>query len=93
MEPSSPTSAATADSSARRAARQLETAFAAEMIRSARPPRREGMFGGGSGARSFDSFMDEALGAALVARGGLGLARPIEEAIRRGQARGRPSRP
>jgi Rod binding domain-containing protein len=92
MEPSSPAVASEA-ASARRAARQLESAFAAEMMRSARPPRREGgLTGGGPGANEFDMFMNEALGNALAARGSLGLARPIEEAIRRGQGQGQGQR-
>lgn len=87
MEPSSPVPA---PDPARRAARQLEAAFAAEMIRSARPPRREGLTGRGPGTTEFDTFMNEALGQAMASRGALGLARPIEEAIRRQQSAARP---
>lgn len=65
----------------RRVARQLESSFAAELLRAARPPAREGMFSGGTGARSFDSFMDDALGDAMMSRGGLGLTRQIEQSI------------
>lgn len=72
----------------RRVARQLESSFAAELLRAARPPAREGMFSGGIGARSFDSFMDDALGDAMMNRGGLGLSRQIEQSIL-GAQRGR----
>jgi Rod binding domain-containing protein len=65
----------------RRAARQLESGFASEMLRAARPQKREGLFDGGSGAGAFDSFMDNALGDAMTARGGFGLAPAIERMI------------
>jgi len=66
----------------RRLARQLETSFAAELLRSARPQQKAGgLAGRGTGGDAFDSFMDEALGAALVARGGLGLGGALEKAI------------
>ncbi len=73
--------AAVVPKAVKRVARQLESSFAAELLRAARPPAREGMFSGGTGARSFDSFMDDALGDALMSRGGLGLARQIEQSI------------
>lgn len=72
---------------AARVARQLEASFAAELLRAARPPRREGMFDRGAGAQAFDSFMDEALGEALVRRGGLGLVPAIEASIAQAQRR------
>jgi Rod binding domain-containing protein len=71
----------------RRLARQLESSFAAELLRSARPEAKSGGFAGrGTGGDAFDSFMDDALGAALVARGGLGLGGAIESSIRGRQA-------
>jgi Rod binding domain-containing protein len=67
----------------RRLARQLESSFAAELLRSARPSTKDGgLSGRGTGGDAFDSFMDDALGAALVARGGLGLGQSIEATIR-----------
>ena len=66
---------------ARRLARQLEASFAAELLRAARPPQKEGIGGRGTGGDAFDSFMDQALGEALVARGGLGLGSVLERAI------------
>jgi hypothetical protein len=75
--------AGTAANPERRLARQLETSFAAELLRSARPDAKSGGFAGrGTGGDAFDSFMDDALGAALVARGGLGLGDANESTIR-----------
>jgi Rod binding domain-containing protein len=65
----------------RRVARQLESTFASEMLRAARPQKREGMFDGGTGAGAFDSFMDNAMGDAMVQRGGFGLTSTIESLI------------
>jgi Rod binding domain-containing protein len=65
----------------RRVARQLEASFASEMLQAARPQKRQGLFDGGAGAGAFDSFMDHALGDAMAARGGLGLAPAIERVI------------
>jgi Rod binding domain-containing protein len=67
----------------RRLARQLESSFAAELLRAARPNSQSGgLAGRGTGGDAFDSFMDEALGAALVARGGLGLSGALESSIK-----------
>ncbi|WBV45523.1 hypothetical protein [Pseudoroseomonas cervicalis] len=71
----------------RRLAQQLEASFAAELLRAARPPQKEGIGGRGTGGQAFDSFMDEALGEALVRQGGLGLTGVLEQAIAR-RARG-----
>ena len=70
-----------------RAAQQLEGAFAAELMKAARPPERQGMFSGGIGASSFDSFMDQALGDAMAQRGNLGLANHIARSMLGAQAR------
>jgi Rod binding domain-containing protein len=76
----------------RRAARQLESAFAAELMKAARPKGPDGMFSGGIGAHTFDSFMDEALGEALARNGELGLASHIARSLARAQAQaGSPS--
>jgi Rod binding domain-containing protein len=64
-----------------RVARQLEASFASEMLHAARPQKRQGAFDGGIGAGAFDSFMDNALGDAMAARGGLGLVSAIERVI------------
>jgi Rod binding domain-containing protein len=77
MDPLSPTG----PTAIRRLAQQLEANFAAEMLRAARPAQRQGLFDRGAGAQAFDSFMDDALGDAMVKRGGFGLATAIETAI------------
>lgn len=69
----------------RRVARQLESVLASDMLRAARPQKREGMFDGGIGAGAFDSFMDTAMGEAMTQRGGLGLT-PAIESLMRGRA-------
>lgn len=73
--------ALTAPATPQRLARQLESSFAAELLRAARPAQKSALAGRGAGGDAFDSFMDEALGSALVARGGLGLAPAIQRAI------------
>jgi Rod binding domain-containing protein len=65
----------------RRVARQLESSFASDMLRAARPQKRQGLFDGGAGSGAFDSFMDNALGDALTAGGGFGLTSAIERVI------------
>ncbi|MCQ4159936.1 rod-binding protein [Roseomonas sp. GC11] len=74
----------------RRLAQQLEASFAAELLRAARPSQKEGLAGRGTGGEAFDSFMDQALGDALVSKGGLGLTKVLEETI---AARARPGHP
>lgn len=78
MDLVAPTSAGGAGTAQlRRLAQKLEGSFAAELLRAARPSAREGLGGRGTGAQAFDSFMDEALGNALVGQGGLGLGDAI----------------
>ncbi len=62
-------------------ARQLEASFASDMLSAARPQKRQGLFDGGPGSGAFDSFMDNALGQAVAARGSIGLAPAIERVI------------
>lgn len=69
--------------SPRRLAQNLESSFAAELLRAARPTAKEGLAGRGTGAQAFDSFMDEALGQALVRQGGLGLGDALTREIGR----------
>ncbi len=78
MDPASVTSS----TPERRVARQLESVLASDMLRAARPQKREGLFDRGTGAGAFDSFMDQALGDAMTQRGGLGLAPAIERMVR-----------
>lgn len=74
-----------------RAARQLESAFTAELLKAARPKPRDGMFTGGIGAHTFDSFMDDALGEAVTRRGGLGLVPHIARSLMRARSGGTPA--
>lgn len=67
----------------RRLAQNLESSFAAELLRAARPAAKEGLAGRGTGAQAFDSFMDEALGQALMRQGGLGLGDALAREIGR----------
>ncbi|CAH2605609.1 conserved protein of unknown function (plasmid) [Rhodovastum atsumiense] len=63
-------------------ARQFEAVFMTEMLRQARPPSKpHGPFATGSAEKSWQVFMDQALGDAAVASGGTGLAREIERAL------------
>jgi len=66
-----------------RSARALETAFLAEMLKSAGTARPAESLGGGAGEEQFTSFLAEAQARALVAAGGLGLTEVIAESLRR----------
>jgi peptidoglycan hydrolase FlgJ len=67
----------------RTSAEALETAFLAEMLKNANVFRPAETFGGGAGEDHFISFMADAQARAMVARGGIGLADSIEQALRR----------
>lgn len=77
----SPPPSATNPAQLRRLAQSLESSFAAELLRSARPSAKEGLGGRGTGGQAFDSFLDDALGDALVRQGGLGLSGSIQKEI------------
>lgn len=64
-----------------RAARDLETAFLAEMLGSAGMASLPQGFDGGPGEAHFASFMTEAQARAMVAAGGLGLAEILAGAL------------
>ena len=66
----------------RRSAEALESAFLAEMLKSAGAFRPAESFGGGAGEDQFTSFLADAQAQAMVARGGIGLADSIEHALR-----------
>lgn len=72
-----------ADSDRLRAARALETAFLAEMLRAAGTATPRDSFGGGIGEDQFASFLAEAQAKALMRQGGLGLAEGIVRAMSR----------
>lgn len=66
------------------AAEQLETAFLAEMLRSAGLGRTAAAFGGGPGEEQFTSFLVESQAAEIVRAGGIGLAQSIFESLAAG---------
>ena len=69
------------------AARQFEAMFMTEMLRLTRPPAKAaGVFAVGTGEKSWQILMDQALGQA-AAGGETGLATEIEAALRAAQAR------
>ena len=57
-----------------------------EMLHQARPvPKASGVFATGAGEKSWQVFMDQALGQATAKQAGSGLAREIEKALRAAQ--------
>jgi Rod binding domain-containing protein len=82
-----------AASRARGTARQFEAMFMTEMLRQARPQSQaRGRFAQGEAEKSWQVFMDQALGEAAAARGGTGLSREIERALGVPDAKPRTSR-
>lgn len=67
------------------AAKQLEAAFLAEMLKSAGLGETPEGFGGGIGEDQFASFLREAQASAMVEAGGIGLAQQLFEALSKGQ--------
>lgn len=63
-------------------AQALEAAFLSEMLGHAGLDTPAQTFGGGPGEEHFASFMREAHAKALVARGGIGLAERLFEALK-----------
>lgn len=70
------------ESQLREAARGLEAAFLAEMLKSAGLNKSGGAFGGGAGEEHFASFLTEAEAKAMVETGGIGLAESIFNALK-----------
>ena len=64
------------------AARELEAAFLAEMLKSAGLGKSRQSFGGGAGEDQFASFLLQEHARALVRSGGLGLSEAIFEALK-----------
>lgn len=76
-----------ADAKVKAAAKQFEAMFMGEMLRLARPRNKAaGVFSEGQAEKTWTVFMDQALGQAVAAQGGLGLTNDIEAAMRPGQA-------
>lgn len=64
------------------AARELETTFLAEMLKSAGLGEMPDAFGGGVGEEQFASFLREEQARSMVLTGGIGLAETIFEAMK-----------
>lgn len=67
------------------AAKELESAFLAEMLKSAGLGETPEGFGGGIGEDQFSSFLREAQARAMVEAGGIGLAQQLFESLAKGQ--------
>ncbi len=81
-------SSAASDAKLRETAKQFEGVFMTEMLRLARPPSHAGgPFATGHGEKSWQVFMDRALGEAAAAKGDAGLRVQIENALRAAQSR------
>lgn len=65
----------------RQKAREMETAFLAEMLRHTGLSAQKGQFGGGIGEEQFASFLREAQAEAIVSVGGIGLTEPLFRAL------------
>jgi peptidoglycan hydrolase FlgJ len=77
------------DARLHKVAKQFEAVFMSEMLRLARPPDKAAPgFGAGQEGGTWQVFMDQALGEAATAKGGTGLAKQIEDALRRAQGGG-----
>jgi Rod binding domain-containing protein len=67
-------------------AKQFDAMFMSEMLRLARPQSHAvGRFAPGHAEKSWQIFMDQALGQAAVTKGGAGLTSEIEKALRAAQ--------
>jgi Rod binding domain-containing protein len=66
----------------RKAARALESAFLAEMLKYAGTDRPPDTFGGGIGEAQFSSFLTRAEADAIVRHGGIGLAEHLFESLK-----------
>jgi len=76
------------DARLHKAAKQFEAMFMSEMLRLARPPSRAaGPFATGHAEKSWQIFMDHALGEAAASSGGTGLVGQIEKALQAAQGR------
>lgn len=77
----------TADAKLHKVAKDFEAVFLTEMLRLAKPPDKAAPgFSAGESGDTWQVFMDQALGQAAAVKGGTGLTKQIEEALRRAQA-------
>jgi len=70
------------DAALREAAQSLEVAFLSQMFEAAGVGAVPDAFGGGAGEDQFASFLREEHARAVVARGGIGLAESLFQALR-----------
>ena len=70
------------------AAKDLEAAFLAEMLKSAGLGETPSAFGGGGGEDQFASFLRQEQAKAMVDAGGIGLAQQLFESLVKGQQDG-----
>ena len=63
------------------AAKSLEASFLSEMLKSAGYGAARDAFGGGAGEEQFSSLLIQEQSAAIVERGGIGLAQSIYESL------------
>ena len=70
------------DEDLKTAARELESAFLAQMLKSAGFGGARGSMGGGAGEEQFASFLRQEHARALVDRGGIGLAEGLFHALK-----------
>jgi Rod binding domain-containing protein len=81
-----PEQTAQTDAKLHQAAQQFYAMFLGEMLRLTRPESKAaGAFAEGQGEKSWQVFMDQALGQAATAHGGTGLEAAIEKALRTAQ--------
>ena len=69
----------------RKAAMQLESAFLAEMLKSAGLGESRKTYGGGSGEDQFSSFLIRAQADQMVKAGGIGLAESLYHSLKESQ--------
>ncbi len=74
------------DADLRKAARQLESSFIAEMLKSAGVGKTRESFGGGAGEEGFASFLVSAQADKIVEAGGFGLADRIYKSLKQSAA-------
>jgi Rod binding domain-containing protein len=84
-----PAASKPADTKLHRAAKDFEAMFMTEMLHQARPaPKASGVFATGAGEKSWQVFMDQALGQAAASQSGNDLTREIEQAMKAAQNNG-----
>ncbi len=62
-------------------ARELESLFATLLVTEMRKSMKDGFFGSGPGADTFNGWFDEELGASVASRGSLGIAETVTESL------------